>query len=278
MEKSARRISSIFSLGSTSSDKSKNSNLTPSVHAPRESRSPSPARLPQLFTSTLQPSESLQNLRTPSAGPSPHLSPAFDPGYSISTLPDNALPQGVCKPAPLPPGSLRPIRPGSTPGTRPSPPPINFSRPASSGGSRPVSPSRDLRPITPNSDSGMSSRPPSRVGLTPISRPISPSKHPSRPTTPIPGKKLSNRRSWLPGRSRHGSVDETDGERSSSRAWVLTPDQQRPYDVSPLIKFQRVSNVTLLTAMTKCSHFLRFQNSGMNAGILLSTFTHTYPE
>lgn len=243
MEKPTRRIASIFSLVSTSSDKNKNTNLTPSIHAPRGSRSPSPARLPQLSTSTLQPSASSPNLRTPSAGPSPQLSPAFDPTYSISTSRDSALPPGVFKPAPLPPGSLRPIRPGSAAGTRPNSPPLNFSRSASSGGSRPVSPSRDLRPITPNSDTGRSSRSPSRAGLTPISRPVSPSKHLSRPTTPIPVKKLSNRRSWLPGRSRHGSVGEINGEHSSSRTWVLTPEQQRPYDMSPLLKFQRVSNV-----------------------------------
>ncbi len=254
MERSARRISSIFSLGSTSSDKS-NNNLQrpPSFHAPRDSRTPSPSRLHQSSTSTLQPSASSPNLRTPSIGQSPHLGPSFDPIRSASSICDHGLPPGVLKPLPLPPGSIRKIRPQSAAGSRSGSPPKNFSRPTSSNGSRPASPSKDfLRPMTPTSEAGNPSRPASRSGLAPNSRPTSPSKYLSQPATPISERRASKRISWLPGRSKHGSAEEADEAHASPRAWVLTPEQQRPYDVSPLLDLQKVNDSQLPLLVNNC--------------------------
>lgn len=247
MERSARRISSIFSLGSTSSDKSSNNlQRPPSFHAPRDSRTPSPSRLLQTSTSTLQPSASSPNLRTPSIGQCPRLSPSIDPIYPTPTIRDQGLPPGVHKPLPLPPGSFRRARPQSAAGSRSSSPTKNFSRPTSSNGSRPASPSKDfLRPMTPTSETGSASRSASRAGLAPTSRSTSPTKYLSLPATPISERRVSKRISWLPGRSKHDSAEETDEAHASPRACVLTPEQQRPYDVSPLLNFQKVSDTQL---------------------------------
>ena len=287
MEKSAKRLSSLFSLGSTS-EKSNDSRM-PTTRTPQDSRTNSPSRLPHISTSTLQPSASSPNLRTPISGLSPQLDPAFDSTYSTATLGSQGLPPSFFKPEPLPLGSLRVIRPGNAAGSRSGSPPKNFSRPNSSDGSRATSPSRDLiRPMTPTSENGRPSRPASRAGLTPISRPASrvglipisrptsPDKHLSRPATPTTEKRLSKKRSWLPGRSKHDSADEGGGAHTTPRAWVLSPHQQRTYDVSPLLNFQRVSAATtslkdsrLLTASS------RSQSFGMSAGTLSSTFTRT---
>ena len=249
MEKSAKRISSIFSLSSTSTDKrNSNPNVPPSsLHAPRDSRTPSPSRLLQNSITILQPSASSPNLRTPGSGQSPHLNPSVDPIRSTSTISNNTLPPGVLKHLPLPQGSFRNDRPQSAASSRPSSSSRNFSRPTSSDGSRPASPSRDFyRPIAPISETGETSRPASRAGLSPTSSPTSPAKHLSRPATPTTEKGLSKRRCWLPGRSKHGSTEEADGAHAPPRAWVVTWEQQIPYDVSPLLSFQKVSDTTTL--------------------------------
>ena len=244
MEKSAKRLSSIFSLGSTSSDKSNNDrNRPPSVHSPHDLRTSSPPGRLQISTSTLQPSASSPNLRTPTSGTSPRLSLSFDPTHPSSRLGHNALPPGVHKPLPLPPGSFRGARPQSATGSRPTSPIKNFSRPSSSPGSGPASPSKDfLQPLTPSSETGRPSRPTSTVGHISISRPTSPVKHLARPATPTSEKKLSKRRSWMPSRSKQDSSEVLDGAHTSPQAWLLAPDQQRPYDASTLVTFQRVSN------------------------------------
>jgi hypothetical protein len=72
------------------------------------------------------------------------------------------------------------------------------------------------------------------------------------PTTPTEGK-LSKKRSWMPGRSRNGSVSEA-SIGPSEQAWVVTPHGQELYDSSYLLKAQPVSgnrhqtgNVPVLT-------------------------------
>ncbi len=276
MEKSARRISSIFSLGSTSSDKSNSkSNRPPSIHTPHDSRTPSPSKLHPTHTSTLQPSASSPNLRTPRSGESPRLDPSFDPIYPASAIRGHDLPPGVYKPLPLPPGSFRGARPHSAASSRPSSPPKNFSRPSSSNGSRPASPSKAfLRPMTSTSERGRPSRPASMVSLTATSRPISPTKHLSRPATPISERQTSKRRSWLPGRSKHESAEASGEAQAPPLAWALVPEQQIPYDVSPLLNFQKVSNATtIIHGSRMLTALFRSRNSGMNAGTPSSTFT-----
>ena len=288
MEKSAKRLSSVFSLGSTSSGKS-NDSRTPTLRTPQESRTTSPSRLTYMNTSTLQPSASSPDLRTSITPQFPQLDPAFDPTYPTLVLGNSGLPPGISKPLPLPPGSLRAIRPGSVAGSRPGSPPKNFSRPTSSDGSRATSPSRQfIYPIAQASENSRPSRPPSRVGLTPTSRPssrtgltpistpISPVKHLSRPTTPTTEKRLSKRRSWLPGRSKHDSADEGEGAHAPPHAWELSPNQQRPYDVSPLLNFQKVSAAaTSMEDDRILTVSIRSRSFGMSAGILSSTFTRT---
>ena len=141
MEKSAKRLSSIFSLGSNTSEKSGiSSNTSSSRYPSKASRTASPAGLPQLSTD-IRVSTSTPNLRN---GHSPtHQSPAFTPTFDPVR---SSTPDGV-GPLLQPLDTLKPLPNRiDSPGTsRPS------SRASSRGGSRPGSPIK-FRPWTPTQE------------------------------------------------------------------------------------------------------------------------------
>jgi len=206
MEKSAKRLSSIFSLGSNStiSETSVASSQTSSSRHPSKgsrgaSPARSPARLPYLSTD-IRVSSSTPNLRN---GHSPtHQSPSFTPTLDPvrSSTPDDARllfqPLDTLKPLPN-----RMDSPGTS---RPS------SRGSSRGGSRPASPIK-FRPWTPTQEQ----------------------------------RQLSKRRSWLPGRSSRPESQDA-GALGIPQAWILmaVPQEQPAYDLLPLVNFQKVSNRT----------------------------------
>lgn len=202
MEKSAKRLSSIFSLGSSStiSETSVASSQTSSSRHPSKasrgaSPTRSPARLPYLSTdfrvSTSTPN--LPNGHSPTHQ-SPFLTPTLDSGRS-STPDDIRLIQPLDTLKPLP---NRIDSPGAS---RPS------SRASSRGGSRPASPIK-FRPWTPNQEQ----------------------------------RQLSKRRSWLPGRSSRPESQDAGALGIPQAWILMAVPQERPaYDLLPLMNLQKVS-------------------------------------
>ncbi|KAL8780969.1 MAG: hypothetical protein Q9213_006220 [Squamulea squamosa] len=262
MERSAKRISSIFSLtslGSASSDKSSKSSNTsfpPSTHPSQSSRGSSPPRKPLPASVNLQPlstSLSTQDLREgqslqdrPSFGPtlSPPLTGNDESFTPIDTL--NPLPPRLASPAissTTRPGSRSGSRPGSPSKgfLRPLTPVSDIGRPDSRASSRPnsqaSSPYKDsYRPFTPASNK---SRPASTGDFGPRSRSVSPSKRLSQNIASAKEQKLAKRKSWLPGKSRPTSQT---GEVQLPKAWIIAPSNldKTPYDVSALANFEKV--------------------------------------
>ena len=150
--KPSKRISSLFSIGSTSSERSgASSNTSESLHPNKASRDSSPANLPQLSTDIeLRVSAShpdLRNGHTPTKSTSPgRLTPTFRPTTPIEpgTLPSQA--------DPVRGSSQRSMSPGSRPNSRPA------SRPGSRNSSRPSSPTKFFRPLTPSQETKLSKR------------------------------------------------------------------------------------------------------------------------
>lgn len=238
----ARRISSIFSLGSSSSSRTESSNDSRlSVRPSRSPRKRSSTSLAAKSTPDLRPATNLRHLHiNQSSGHTPTINPRILPriedDYPI-LRPSLHL-------------SPYPIRPESQGG----------SRPASFGG-RPRSRADDndilghsstlLKPLpmSPDSRSGGSplsaggssgSRPGSRLS----SRAASPIK--SRPQTPVAESKLGKRRSWLPTRFRaEMQQEERDGQ--TTQASIITPQGKLPYDTSPLANFQKVTMMSSLS-------------------------------
>lgn len=263
MERSGKRISSIFSLssfGSSVSDKSSKSSNTsfpqPSSHPSQSSRGSSTPRKPLPASANLRPlltSGSVQDerRRQPQGDPAsfgPTLSPPLT-GDGESCLPIDSiqpLPQRLASPA---------DGPINRPGSRPSSPPKGFLRPltpvsdagrpdsraSSRPNSRASSAHKDFhRPFTPASNR---SRPASRGELASRSRSVSPSKRLSQNIAFIKEQKLAKRRSWLPGKSRPTSQME---EVQLPKAWLISPSSldKTPYDVSALANFEKVSQLT----------------------------------
>ena len=236
----AKRISSIFSMGSNVSDQSSESRLSPSIHPARPPRDPSQspsfasektshdshlgqqdsANLLGQSLSNLRPTHHLQNLHNEQSS---GLTPPFDPTI-LPRIEDNDLL--------LNPPILR------------KPMPIQAESPnGSPRGSRPVSRGN---PFDSRSSSRPSSgRPPSCPPSQPASRPASPVKlRPPTPTahplTPTSEAKLAKRKSWIPGKSR--KVGQDGGDHGDiPQAWLVTPNEKTPYDVSALANFHRVS-------------------------------------
>ncbi|KAL8731243.1 MAG: hypothetical protein Q9181_004357 [Wetmoreana brouardii] len=260
MEKSAKRISSIFSLGSNSSDKSSNvSFATPSSHPSQSSRGSSPprkplpasAKIPALTTSTTNQELHEQNSHPVPSLFGPTLSPPLtgDDNLSIPPVTLKPLPHGIGSPVGST-TSLTSSRPGSRSASpnkaflRPLTPTSDISRPDSRASSRPgsraSSPQKNFhRPFTPSSDT---SRPASRGTLGPGSRPESPSKQLLHSTAAIGDQRFAKRKSWLPGKSR---VVAQPGEVKLPEAWIVAPSniERYPYDPSPLANFQRVGEL-----------------------------------
>ncbi|KAI4184097.1 MAG: hypothetical protein LQ348_004596 [Seirophora lacunosa] len=259
MERSAKRISSIFSLGSTSSDKSSNlSAPTLSPNPSHSSRGSNPPRKPLPASHQarrLSNSASAQELRVRQ---DPQWTPTFGPALSPPLTGEDDLPSlnGTHKPLPRPidspthPSSRAGSRPGSRPPSpskaflRPLTPVSDAGRPASRGsshpgshaGSRPSSPYKDFhRPFTPSSDT---SRPASGGNIGPGSRPDSPSKR-TRAAAPTNELKINKRKSWIPGKAR---VEVHSEEVQLPNAWIAAPSNlEKPsYDLSPLMNFQRI--------------------------------------
>ncbi|KAL8716670.1 MAG: hypothetical protein Q9225_006025 [Loekoesia sp. 1 TL-2023] len=251
MERSAKRLSSIFSLGSNSSDKtdkSSNASSALSSQPSQSSRGLSPPRKPLPASAKLRPlttSTSVQELRQKQTF---QVTPTFGPTLSPPLTGDDSQtsPNGIYKPLPERVGSpADSVTSGA--GGRPS--------------SRPTSPSKGfLRPLTPVSDIGRpdsraGSRPGSRASslhknfhrpFTPISdtssRPNSPSKQLSGSITPTKENRISKRKSWIPGRSH---VEEQAGEVQLPNAWVVKASSaDKPfYDLAPLVNFEQVRDL-----------------------------------
>ncbi|KAL8858137.1 MAG: hypothetical protein Q9178_005314 [Gyalolechia marmorata] len=266
MERSAKRISSIFShasLGSTSSDKSSKSSNTslppPSSHPSQSSRGSSPPRKPLPASAnlpSLSTSLSIQDVR---GRPSHQQPPSFGPNLSppLTGDDDSFAPIDIMKPLPqriASPADSAISRPGSGRGSRPASPPKGFLRPltpvsdagrpdsraSSRPNSRASSPHRDFhRPFTPASNR---SRPSSTGDFRSSTRSVSPSKRLSQSITIAKEQKLAKRRSWLPGKSRPTSQI---GDVQLPKAWVIAPSnlEKTPYDVSALAKFEKVSEL-----------------------------------
>ncbi|KAL9594572.1 MAG: hypothetical protein Q9219_006956 [cf. Caloplaca sp. 3 TL-2023] len=258
MERTAKRISSIFSLSSNSSDKTDKSSNASSAISYQSSHGSSPRKYPTA-PANLRPltaSTSAQDLHQKKA---PQTTPTFGPTLSPPLTGDDshiAL-NGVYKPLPdrlgSPPNSAR-SRAGSNPGSRPGSPSKGFLRPltpvsdmsrpssraSSQPGSRTSSPHKDFhRPFTPTSDV---SRPASRGDFGPGSRPSSPSKQLPGSATPAKEKRVSRRKSWIPGRSR---IEEQAEGGHLPRAWVVSPSSaDKPlYDPTALVNFQQVNEL-----------------------------------
>lgn len=220
----AKRLSSIFSLGSNNSEASSHSSKSrprsvftadqvPADHLPSALLT-SPRSTPDLRPSTLssrfQDAQLLQYARRAPPGDPSRLSPHVGPVIS-SALPSLDEDDGLL----APPFPRKPL-PQQT---------------GSPDGSRPVS--RSSRP---------GSRAPSRDGMAPHSRTSSPTK--LRLATPTGEQsRLSKRRSWLPGSRGRPEADSAgiDGA-SGNAAWILTPVTQDKlhYDLTPMINFQKV--------------------------------------
>ena len=144
MEKSAKRISSIFSLSSNTSDTSGKSGKVGSLSPKRRSRHVSPAKAPQVSTD-IRPSASTPNLRNGHSPirQSPAMTPSFDPVRSATPEGSGLMlpPLDILKPLPNRFGSPD----SSVPASRPE------SRASSRGGSRPASPTK-FRPLTPTQE------------------------------------------------------------------------------------------------------------------------------
>ncbi len=247
----AKRISSIFSMGSNVSDHSSESRISSSIHParpPREqSQSPvyapgeqsrvlgSGQRNPDNFSRKslpdLRPTSHLQNLHSEQSS---GYTPPFDPTILPRIEDDDVLlnPPPLLKPLPI-----RAQSPGGS---------IGGSRPVSKGSPMDSRPASRGNPFESRSSSRPpSSRPPSRPPSQPASRPASPIKFrpqtpTARPLTPTTESKLAKRRSWMPGKLRKAGQEEGD-HANSLQTWMITPKEKIPYDVSALASFHRVS-------------------------------------
>ncbi|KAL6720367.1 hypothetical protein ACLMJK_002288 [Lecanora helva] len=240
----ARRISSIFSVGSSSSDQThstNNSSLHSSSNGPAISsgeRKQSPARLAAKSTPELR---AVGNIQDPQTQEVPHLTPALNPSLPSHTDGDQMMLQSpqLLSPIPIDTTSPNGSRRSSISGRRRSgglgddythtlatllkPLPLRTSSPSAT------------RPFSGDSTSGniVASRPGSR----PSSRLGSP--HNSRPSTPTKEQNLGRRRSWLPGKSKT-DVQGEEHNKCPSQAWRVTPQDRQPYDTAPLANFQKV--------------------------------------
>ena len=238
----AKRLSSIFSIGSNysiQSQTSDSSRLPSSVHPARPSRDPSPTKSPPIDP---RPISNLHNLHN---NQSSGLTPPFNPTLLPRIEDDHPMLRSphLLSPIPInettPNGSRR-----ASIGSRPS---------SGTGINDPQHPNPLLRSFPIRSESPFGERPSSRGGVPgsnpgsrppsrPSSRPASPVK--SRPQTPTTDQKLGKRRNWLPGKPKTDAQEEG-STIYPSQAWVITPQDKIPYDVTPLAQFQKVCEACL---------------------------------
>ena len=228
----AKRISSIFSMNSNSSNQSSDSRYGSSLH---------PARPSKEQSSVANPHKSMPNLRPVSNLQDPQITPSTPTPPFDSTIPLHVDRDGLMlQPSGYPPAfpgrsSSRPSSMAGMPGDRdehllPPPPFLKplHGRSESPTGRRPVS-------IGSVPESLPGSRPSSR----PASRPASPST--SRPQTPTTDQRLLKKKSWLSGKIHAGSRGGEDIAQMP-QAWVVTPHEKIPYDVNPLANFHKVNS------------------------------------
>ena len=247
----AKRLSSIFSMGSNVSDQSSDSRISSSIHPARPSRDQSqspvlplgeqrrlpgseqhdPTKLLRKSVPNLRPTSHLQDLHEEQSS---GFTPPFDPTLLPRIEDDDVLlnPPPLLKPMPMRAQSPAGSRDSSRPVSRGNP---LDSRPASRG--IPF----DNRPASRPPSSRSPSRPPSQPASRPASpiriRPQTPT---ARPLTPTTEAKLAKRRSWMPAKLRKPEQDEGDHV-DNPQAWMVAPHEKIPYDVSGLANFQKVS-------------------------------------
>lgn len=263
----ARRLSSLLSLNTKAFDRgspedgrpqsndpsrptysrqsSSNDNRRKSSYVPDPNLSPQPtySRYARKSTSDLRPPSSASP-QTTQDGHSPAGWPlSYNPGLS-TTVEDDVHANGSLHP---PEQLLKPL---------PSP-----------SGSRPSS-GMDRTETRGVNERGRSSRPGSRANSPNRSRPTTP----GRPITPGSEGRLTKRRSWFPGRSRGESRSEATNI-PMPQAWVASPQDKIPYDLTPLLDFQIVREMKSCVDQVPCLLNDRCQSYGMITAILWCTYT-----
>ncbi len=224
----ARRISSMFSISSSSSEQSSNTATSHGRRNPTKiSRTPSPPKQDSVIsergpgpTQLHEPNEdSVAQASQPELERMP-----MSPAGMVSSPDELAQPSPPILKPPSPPCSpSSPVRETKLESRLVS---RSQSGPASNSKSRSASRTRGAR---------QSSRAESKEGT----RPTSPSKLLSAPSQSE--RRKSTRKSWLPGKSRTHSPTG-DAVPSPPKAWLVGSEAKVPYDVSRLVNFQEVSN------------------------------------
>ena len=201
MQKSTKRLSSLFSIGSVSSDRSTSS--APPQSSPKhlhvETGSPPPILL-RSPTADVHASASTPDLHS--------VAESRPPSATLSPFPSRPS-SGVGDQYPFSPDDLKPLSQRINERiSRPS------SRASSQASSRPTSPSKQFRPLTPTQE--------------------------GQALTPTQEGRLAKRRSWIPGRQRVEAQDGFVVPNMPS-AWFLNSQEKTPYDAMPLASFYRVS-------------------------------------
>lgn len=233
----AKRISSIFQLGS------KNPDHNDDVSRPRSAILPGGVAEDYLQSAQWTLNKSTPDLRV---------------GTSLDH-PSGGLFQAVNRASPIDPSKLSPrFSPAMAPplpGLEEEeglallqPPPQMLRKPMPQQTGSPRSSRPQSRADTPGN------RGASRDGFAPNSRAASPSK--GRPSTPI-GEQIKSfkRGSWLPGsRGREESQSEEIERSPGNESWIVTPQTERRlrYDLAPLANFQKVG---ALPSCYYCPHY-----------------------
>lgn len=227
--KYARRISSMFSIASASSEQSSSTaNSHGRKNSTKISRTPSPSKqhgLPRLDVPTPEPDPTRPHEQNELLGA--HASQPEPGSVTISSNGVDTDPDDISHPSPPLPRPLL-AEPSALSGNfsegrfESKLDGVSESRPESSSKSR------------PRSQASRASRMESKGGV----RPPSPSKflHAINPSE----SKKSTRRSWLPGKSRIDSP--TGGSDPAAQAWLFGSEVKIPYDISNLVSFQEVSH------------------------------------
>lgn len=228
--KYARRISSMFSIASASSEQSKSTvDSQGRKNSTKTSRTPSPSKqlgLPRLDVppsgaDPTRPHGQNELLGAHTSQPEPESTPL--PSNGVDNSPEDILHPSPLIPKPLPADSSPPPS-SDLPESRLDSKLDGATESKPDGRSKSRSRSRASR----------ASRTESKGGI----RPPSPSKflHTLSPTE----RRKSTRRSWLPGKSRTDSP--TEGSDFAAQAWLFGSEAKIPYDVSNLVSFQEVSH------------------------------------
>lgn len=220
--KHARRISSIFSLGSDSSDKSLDSSKAPP--SPYE-HTISPEADPAIHSkSVIAPPaiETSPSLHASQYSPPP---PSYDPPPPPQAHSQNNDVLSPNSPMLSPPLLYDP----------PPPPQTGLNHDVLTPNSPMLSPLTERlgSPIGDNSRSRSVSRDGSQSRRSSRSRQLSQTKNRLQSES-----RLARPRSWLSNRSKPES--QGDGQGLGSEAWLVYPDTTIPYDVLPLVHFQKV--------------------------------------